>query len=115
MDVRFVVMPEQGCQPAHTASGSQRRQGRRRGRTVSRCQDPAPANDATVAASPVDPRGSQLAYSSLDFHSASGRGNDLSQLARYRDPLSLFSCLEGLDPCRAPRPPLTSSHRHSAE
>ena len=64
---------------------------------------PAPANDATVAASAVDPRGSQLAYSSLDFHFALRRANDLSQLADYRHPLSLFSCLGGLDPCRAHR------------
>ena len=47
--------------------------------------------------------GSQPAYSSLEFHFALQRANDLSQLAHYRNPLSLISCLEGLDPSRAHR------------
>ena len=67
-------------------------------------------------ASAVNPRGPQLPYSSsLEFNFALQRANDLSQLAYYRHPLNLLSCLEGLGPCRAPRPPLTSNHRHSAE
>jgi hypothetical protein len=66
-------------------------------------------------ASAVNPRGPQLSYSSLEFNFAMQRANDLSQLAHYRHPLNLLSCLEGLGPCRAPRPPLTSSHRRFAE
>ena len=76
---------------------------------------PAPANDATVAASAVDPRGSLLAYSSFEFRFALQRANDLSQLAHYRHLLNLLSCLEGLDSCRASRPSLTSSRRRSVE
>ena len=38
-------------------------------------------------ASAVDPRGSQPAYSSLEFRFALQRANDLSQLAHYRHPL----------------------------
>jgi hypothetical protein len=57
----------------------------------------------------------QLAYSSLEFNFALQRADDLSQLAHYRHPLNLLSCLEGLGSCRAPRPSLTSSHRRSVE
>ena len=57
----------------------------------------------------------QLSFSSLEFNFALQRANDLSQLAHYRHPLNLLCCLEGLGPCRAPRPPLTSSHRRFAE
>ena len=66
-------------------------------------------------ASAVNPRGPQLSYSSLEFNFALQRANDLSQLAHYRHPLNLLSCLEGLGPCHAPRPPLTSSHHRFAE
>ena len=66
-------------------------------------------------ASAVHPRGPQLSYSSLEFNFALQLANDLSQLAHYRHPLNLLSCLEGLGRCRAPRPPLTSSHRRFAE
>src|SRR6266516_3446557 len=40
-------------------------------------------------ASAVNPRGSQLSYSSLEFNFALQRANDLSQLAHYRHPLNL--------------------------
>jgi hypothetical protein len=66
-------------------------------------------------ASAVDPRGSQLAYSSLEFNFALQRADDLSQLAHDRHPLNLLSCLEGLGSRRAPRPSLMSSHRRSVE
>src|SRR5262245_65088351 len=46
-------------------------------------------------ASAVIPRGPQLSYSSLEFNFALQRANDLSQLAYYRHPLNLLSCLEG--------------------
>jgi hypothetical protein len=71
--------------------------------------------DQDPYASAVNPRGSQLSYSGLEFKFALQRGNDLSRLAHYRRPLNLLSCLEGLGPCRAPRPLLTSSHRRFAE
>ena len=50
-------------------------------------------------ASAVNPRGSQLSYSRLEFNFALQRANDLSQFNRH--PLNLLSCLEGLGPCRA--------------
>jgi hypothetical protein len=75
--------------------------------------------DAVVAAETgepgLHPRGSQLAYSILEFNFALQGANDPSQLAHYRHPVNLLSCLEGLGSCRVSRPHLTSSHHHSAE
>jgi hypothetical protein len=45
-------------------------------------------------ASTVDPRGSQLSYSSLEFNFALQRASDLSQLAHYRHPLDLLFVLK---------------------
>ena len=81
-----------------------------------------PTDDATVAASAVDPRGSQLAYSSFEFRFALQRANDLSQLAHYRHRRSNQTCRRGvsrssdsepqrdnLQNGRAPAPPANCS------
>ena len=66
-------------------------------------------------ASAVNPRGSQLPYSSLEFNFALQRANDLSQLAQYQLPQKLLCCKASVRAAHRARQPLTSSHRRFAE